>query len=277
MQIDSYFTNGSVKKTCQDYVIHGESPIPYVILCDGCSSSRFTDVGSRILAHSAKNTLISLLSRNEPWVDRVFYEVFGASTISNAYTSIKELNIPTECLDSTLIVLFNHPVHNQPVCVMYGDGYIVTTKQSMVTNIWWSTFEGNAPYYLSYLVDNERRKIYENYAEDRYVRKDHYIINHKDRTSNEGFIANAHNSPRIFYIDIDYCDSIFIASDGIDSFVDTENAIRIPFKYILKEFMAFKNINGKYIERRVRRSMEDFTKVNIHNTDDVSFGGMILG
>ena len=57
LQIDSYFTNGKVNKVCQDYVIHGETPVPYVILCDGCSSSKFTDVGARILAHSAKEAL----------------------------------------------------------------------------------------------------------------------------------------------------------------------------------------------------------------------------
>lgn len=278
IHIDSYFTNGNVKKTCQDYVIHGETPVPYVILCDGCSSSKFTDVGARILAHSAKNILRFCLLKefNHSMATEEFYTTFASMTISCAFASVESLDIVKECLDTTLIVLYHDPYHKRPVYLMYGDGYVITMKQGQLKNVWWSTFEGNAPYYLSYLVDPERRKLYENFTLSYgNARKDNYV-NADISMTPSWYSPVKHDKYNMYYIDPEFNDSIFIASDGIDSFVDVENAERLPFRYILKEFLAFKNVNGKYIERRVRRAMEDFSKVNIHNTDDVSFGGMII-
>ena len=72
---DSYYTNGGLNKGCQDYALHdsGFFPAPYIIVCDGCSSSRFTDVGARLLAHASKKVLHSLInedpdSEEEVWI-----------------------------------------------------------------------------------------------------------------------------------------------------------------------------------------------------------------
>ena len=53
-------------KECEDYVLHGYKPVPYLIVCDGCGSSHRSALGSRLLAHSALKTLSQSQFRIDP-------------------------------------------------------------------------------------------------------------------------------------------------------------------------------------------------------------------
>ena len=55
--LDWYFTIAKQHVVCEDYALTGWEPVPYTIVCDGCSSSEHTDVGARVLAWSAKKAL----------------------------------------------------------------------------------------------------------------------------------------------------------------------------------------------------------------------------
>ena len=104
-------------KVCQDYSICGDAPFPFLILSDGCSSSKDTDIGSRILTHVAKSLILTLSD----------YYNFGNVVISESEVLTKKLCLSSSCLDSTLIVAF---ITND-IChiVMHGDGHIFTTNK----------------------------------------------------------------------------------------------------------------------------------------------------
>ncbi len=59
--LDSFFSMAKQHAVCQDYAIGGMLPSPFLVLCDGCSSSNNSDVGARILAISARKIYHELL------------------------------------------------------------------------------------------------------------------------------------------------------------------------------------------------------------------------
>jgi hypothetical protein len=282
LRIDSYFTNGKVNKVCQDYVIHGETPVPYVILCDGCSSSKFTDVGARILAHSAKEALNVLKPFEVLHLNKYqdYWDDFGSATISFAKGSIKNLGLPNESLDATLMVMIYIEEEKTLRCLTYGDGSIIFLRDNKPFSIYDFSYEGNAPYYLSYKIDPERRKLYENFSKEfnGVTQKQHVIFMNGDvyPFCKSGALYNRENVLNCQLGDKNGFNGALLCSDGISSFVNFESAERVSIEEITKEFTAFKNFNGEFIKRRIRRAMEDLCKKQIHNTDDVSIGGVIF-
>lgn len=280
LRIDSYFTNGKVNKVCQDYVIHGETPVPYVILCDGCSSSKFTDVGARILAHSAKealNVLRPYYSERLRWdTDEEQWDNFGQSAIIFSSQAIKHLGLPSECLDSTLMVLFHIESLNILRCFIYGDGSIIFIKNNEPDMIYTYSFEGNAPYYLSYRVDTERRNLYAKFAENFNStikkRKQSHLFKEFSYANSSGL----YHHYELIDIPLNDYNGALISSDGISSFVNHETTDRLSIENITKEFTSFKNYNGEFIKRRIKRAVEDLGKQQIYNTDDIGVGGIIF-
>ena len=51
---DIFLEIGAQHKICEDYIVHGDDPVPYIILADGCSTADDTEMGARILCHLAK-------------------------------------------------------------------------------------------------------------------------------------------------------------------------------------------------------------------------------
>jgi hypothetical protein len=78
MNCDSYFELGTNHEHCQDYVIHGcVNNYCFLIGSDGCSSSAQSDVGARLLCHTAKAKLTEMIKdgdfeKQQPFVDLQF-------------------------------------------------------------------------------------------------------------------------------------------------------------------------------------------------------------
>jgi hypothetical protein len=54
IQTDIFRRIGATHAVCEDYIIEGNKPFPFIILADGCSTAKNTDMGARILCHLAK-------------------------------------------------------------------------------------------------------------------------------------------------------------------------------------------------------------------------------
>ena len=54
MQVDTFSKIGKTHKICEDYILSGTKPFPYIIISDGCSSSEGTDMGARLLCFLAQ-------------------------------------------------------------------------------------------------------------------------------------------------------------------------------------------------------------------------------
>ena len=288
---DYYFTNGKVLKTCQDYTISGEDPVPHIVLCDGCSSSKNTDVGARILAHSVQNSFKLLFETNSSGLlESPFpYKSLGKMTIGFAKSSIVYLNLDNTCLDATLIISF---IHGEYVTtMMYGDGYIIAIMKDGNFEVAFNEFEGNAPYYLSYQIDQERDKLFRDFSKQfndesqvltRYfsVKPEGNFATRESRylsinPSGHFYTRQRFDIPIIFTYPLDSLKTLLIFSDGIGSFVN-ENSSRISYLRILKHFTDFKTTSGEFIKRRARKAIEELSKEGIRNTDDVSVAGFMI-
>jgi serine/threonine protein phosphatase PrpC len=249
-------------KNCQDYAICGDSPFPFLIISDGCGSSDNTDIGSRILTHVAKSNLTLFLTYKG-------YEDYCKSVIENSFYSIKLLQINETCLDATLIVAYI--LNNRINVLMCGDGHIfmLDKKGEIILNEKIS-YKNNAPYYLSYMLNKERDKIYRESQGDDFVTVELTYL-HNDKT-----FCNIVNNKWVVSHTINNIEFIIITSDGIDSFYNLRTAERIPSDEIIKEVIDFKSKNGEFVKRRIRRMLSDFESKDIYNSDDLSVASFMI-
>lgn len=245
--IDKFITTGKTHFICQDYIISGED---YIVLSDGCSGAENSDVGARILCHTAVNFL-------ETWKHRRYdieYYAMGLKIIYQAQVISRALNLSDECLTATLIVAF---VENNIVDVfIYGDGYIILSNNNEVFGIEIS-YTNNRPFYLSYYLNPDQKKLYESLHETQLIKIDGNIQKRK------------YDAP-IYYrytLGKGYLRTAAIASDGIGKFSD-----KPPIGDIVQECVAFKQTKGLFLQRRMTRMLFNHQRGGSYNDDDISIG-----
>jgi hypothetical protein len=277
-----YISAQKPKKNSQDYAIHGDNPTPYVIICDGCSGANYedgnflvnhTDVGARILAHSAKRALsimfkvITTYNVNEDnW-----YKQFGDFTIQFAKQAIDSFGLDSSCLSSTLIISF---AINEKICTMiYGDGFIFRVGRDGKVYTRYIDFKNNAPYYLQYLINNGANKNYiKGVGEEINESQTNYELYEDDLK----ITKTKYDSPIIYVCDISDTSMVMVTSDGINSFTDHNSKAHIDYDIILQKLLAIKNPTGVYIQRRAGRMLDDLIAANILNWDDFSVGALSI-
>jgi len=251
---------------CQDCCLVGENDyFKYAILADGCSSSEDTDFGSKLLVHTTKAILDNNKKKLNIDTNLNFYK---HEIINTSKKLIESIGMNYDCLDSTLLIsiLKNDSIYN----IMFGDGsIIITDKENEISYFKSISYDGNAPYYLSYLLDSERKELYDNSVKNK---KTEIYSNVFEK---EEFINNATIISHMQYA-LKNINSFFMTSDGIESFYNYKTNERVPSIEIVKELINIKSKNGEFIKRRVRRMMEDLAKNNIYNSDDLSVCGFLV-
>jgi len=251
IEIDSFCCQGKGHKQNQDYVIHGTSPFPYIILADGCSSSPHTDIGARIICHKIKKSYEHGLNVNIKAI------------LDSCDNTRKCLNLPQECLDCTVITC---TLKNKTIEInIHGDGsffieYIDGSYR------WYNIhFPNNAPFYPNYYLNKQRMENYKSKNEVFILTS--ILENEECNIEIEESILKADS----FY-DFDKPDkikSIMISSDGLSSF-------GLSFDEAYQYFSSFKTKKGEFIKRRAKRALKELEKEGFTNFDDVSIGGMYL-
>jgi len=262
IQTDIFLNTGSSKKICEDYIIQGYDPVPFVILADGCSSSNGTEMGSRILCHLAKQYL--RYRRDD--LHSINYKKLGNWVIHNAELTIRQLGLSISCLDATLIIAYT--IDNIIKLFMYGDGAIFTKEQGVIKT-WKFDFTGNAPYYLSYLIDDFRHELYHN--------EKHDLIITTENVGELPFESLAYDYPLEFTFQKKDMDCMMIASDGMFSFIndDPVNPRIIQTSDLISDFMSFKTTKGEYLKRRFNKALGKLNEGGINHYDDLSVGAFI--
>lgn len=266
IKLDTILKKGKSHKICEDYIIRGYDPFPYIILSDGCSSSDDTDIGARILCHLAKQFL-QYYGYDEDMMK------MGDWIIYNAELTARQLGLRKSCLDATLIVAV-YVEGGSFFVYVYGDGCVITLKDNrwVVYNY---EYSNNTPFYLSYQIDPERREIFDG-LDGKYI---HTVIV-KD---NEEF-------PLISKMPADTramkswwgaeVDLMLICSDGISSFLDTELNRPLEIQSLIESFTSFKNTNGEFLKRRLlskRGAITKLEEIKVHHLDDLSIGAFLKG
>ena len=274
---DTYLKIGDQHKICEDYVISGEipgeHPMKYVILSDGCSKSNKTEMGARILCYMAQQ-YIRYNYRGWPFLPD--YKQMGQWIIHNAEMTARSLGLNRDCLDATLIISW---VDSEPPTAnifIYGDGFIILKGKNGFQLFGVDFRPDNAPYYLSYELDPQRKQFYHEMKVSKIL-----TTNFSRGSLASGFTEDqyAYDAAIIKRLDMDEYDSIVIASDGLGSFY-SDNGPMEPvkpvdsFKWIAPEFINFKgkkNI-GSYLQRRVSKEIKLLIKEDIFHFDDISLG-----
>lgn len=261
MNIDSFMTIGGSHYICEDYIRHGVDPVPYVILSDGCSSSKDTDIGARLMVTKAHEMLVYLATGYDHFRFNKFPRYYIKRAIDfflvqKLQRTCELLNVPQTVLDTTLILAFKllDKIH----VVIHGDGNIVWVQENNNIFIENYSYEQNMPYYLSYKLNAKNMDHYLNLQNNKLKKK---LMKNNDvqieSVCGEGYGISTFNMEDL--------KSLFITSDGIETF-------DVPLFDTVKEFMSFKNTKGEFLKRRSKRAV----KILGNHYDDISIGGFIF-
>lgn len=265
LKIDTFSEIGGQHKICQDYCVSSEVPFPFIVLADGCSSSKNTDMGSRILCHLAKQ----YLTYNKEFLDYIQTDHLGDWVINNAELTARQLGVADTSLDSTLIAVY--PVLSFLGIVFYGDGLVILEDISGNIETFSIHYKPNAPYYLSYKMNPRRRLEYHSMKVTKTIV--HNI--HGVETTEE----MAYDIPFTLSINTETSNykKIMVCTDGIESFLKgNEIPDKETLNRIFKECLNFKTISGEFLKRRMSRVLKDLKSEGWDHYDDLTAGTILL-
>ncbi len=276
LNIDTFLTIGSQHSVCEDYVLSGTHQLHYVILSDGCSSSPNTEMGSRILCYLARQYIRYRFTEN-PDTFYLDYDEMGKWIIHNAEMTARQLGLPRTCLDATLMVSYCNPIDykSDPTVniLIYGDGFIVLVPKDGPVQICEVEFKpDNMPFYLSYYLDSTRLQAYH----ERKVSK-FYNATREDITKYYWSDEYAYDFKIKQRLKVNEYKAILLFSDGLKSFIKKDRTHReiIQISDVIAGLVSFKNIKGKFLQRRVSKELKSLAENDIVHYDDLSIGAYV--
>lgn len=275
MPTDSYFTQGSTHRICQDYAAHGAD---YAIVSDGCSGSVDSDFGSRLLTRAA----IPAMANYE-----IGTEQFYRAVLQQAIAYAEAIGLNVDCLFATLLIA--QQKEKEFIASIHGDGIIVAKYPNYlyVRSLEFLTKEKeSAPLYLRYFLSNESLEDFKNRVGTTYIRHEYIITESQGKplvteTSTECQIDFSRPGVEVLRFDQSEVQSVAIMSDGVSAFLridQTETrkqAVRVDFVEIVKEVMAFRNYNNGFVQRRCQMAFKKFDKAGWKPADDFSVGVVV--
>ena len=252
--LDSFYTIGKTHLVCEDYVLHDTLPFPWAALSDGCSSSEHSDVGARLLAWAARQQIMQDSTNLDD------YQGFGQSVLRAAHQALKQLDLPDSALDATLMLAWRNA---QSICVMvYGDGVILLRRVDGEMESIQIEYVHNAPFYLSYQLEEARIDNYRTYDP-----KPLRIIDSRE-TQQQPSLDFA--MPLEFQFDLSDYSVVAIASDGIAQLYQAEKNQMLDLQNVIPSFLVLQNLTGEFVKRRVLRALQQFAKHDVMPADDLS-------
>lgn len=258
MNSDVFFVMGRTHTVCQDYAAVG--PNHSITLSDGCSSSKHTDFGARLLCRLAMT------------LDPV-------TAVKMAQSHLSAFHLPVECLDATILTAWLATDGLEVEALITGDGAVVGRKRSGGYTLFLTEYPSGAPRYASYDLDPRRRA--------RYVQE---FAGVRRITCIEGGVVVAIDEERIEDVEVQpfttsfavaKYDMVFLLSDGAQSFhrpVGSNGATEsVPYREVVEEMLAVKGFAGEFITRRARAFLKKATSKGWLHDDDFSVAAMYLG
>ncbi len=257
---DHYVIGKNRHRFCEDYAVSGLEPVPYVIVSDGCSSSPGSHIGAMLVTLAARTRMQEIIRAGE-----IFdYHAFGKSVIEKAAAISRSLYLPDTVLDATLLIAW---VTEDYVSVfVYGDGFVIAKRNDeTMPRIAEISLESNAPYYLSYQLDEKRNR---QYGIEMQGKK---IVRSLGQEFDES-LSLAYDAPVQYRFSMQEFSTVLIASDGLVSFAGSSGSV--PAVELIQEFTAFRNYAGEFLKRRAKRVISGCEKKSVIQTDDVSIGAV---
>jgi hypothetical protein len=254
LYFDSHFSMGRTHLTCEDYARRGHSPFPWVMVSDGCSSSNDTDIGARLLVLSAQRCFSQLHNLPD-------YHTFGQQVIMQAVKISQPLDLPDNALDATLSIAI---VKGRIVHIyIYGDGFILLKNNENSWRVIDIFFSQNAPYYLSYWIDESYRVSYQK------ILTSLNALHVKDGTHSDLF---SYDKALQYQFSLDDYPLIAIASDGLSKFINMNDYKPISIETLLPQLFDFPSLSGSFVKRRLPAVLSGLESQKILPFDDLSLG-----
>lgn len=305
IKTDSHYTIGDSHKYCEDFALHGneelfDGELAYAIVCDGCSSSMTrggirlaenVDIGARLMALAARQTLFHFAGEWLDQYDEVFYvknfEVnqkrFSDIVLAKINSFKNACSLHPSVFDTTLLVAFYIKRKEKSFggVFVFGDGAVLVENNKLLTfyNI---NFPTGAPYYLSYQLDYERNKLYnQQFGGIKFF--DSFSLNKETELTVEPTGVDKYDFSSQIFIPLD-TDSLKVTlfSDGVCSFScnKEENSLeRIncdPFE-IARELSNYKINNGEFVKKSLNLWTRKAKKSNHSHYDDLAIASMFIG
>ena len=265
---DTFIEIGSQHKVCEDYILKLDSP-QAVIICDGCSSSKDTDMGARIIANITKMkmqynpALLKDLLASARTYDEV--QQYGLGIISDADGISTRLGLGETALDSTLIIAVKNPDRNSINVFFYGDGYLILKYKNDDIEIMQIDYDNNAPFYLSYSLNIDRLGQYLNIELQKTITWS---------GANAYSIKDPAELRLTKEIPLGNIEAVMIASDGLGSFISKMDPI--PLESIIRSFLIFPVKHGEFLKRTMTYHLNRLKKEGINHYDDLSIGAFLV-
>ncbi len=284
------FTNiGSSHDDCQDFAISGmiNQTLGYAILADGCSQSHAqcseVDFGARMLCYSARVVLTEMFkdrtTLNEAFTPEEIKSI-GLKSIVMAEEHRKRFALHPSAIDATLLVCVSDG--NRHNIVLFGDGGVVyRIGEKLVLNS--VEFHSGAPFYLSYCLQDSKMQSYNDSVTDTLVEGTSLYIN-----GQENPVKQTQQIIGPFNLDFYYRTSssivdpvsfVALTSDGVFSFVRPhaeypDIICRLDAEKVIPDMFGFKNTHNGFVDRRMKRFLDDCSKTKTMHTDDISVAAL---
>lgn len=266
---DAFFAIGKTHMVCQDYAKAGyqQHGLPYVVLSDGCSTSPDTDVGARILCSTAAFNMHWISGNECSFLDR-------ESTILEASRqAAMALDLEPRCLDATLLAAYQTEAADGRVGVgvsLRGDGVVLARQRDGTAVVFSVDHEHNAPRYMSYDLDPERRDGYMKKYGDRSSLASHKI-------GEEGGSHKFFGNPTDWFFAAEEFDLVMLLSDGVHTFqrlvkTNTTRMLEpVPTDLVIEHLLKIRSATGKFLQRRCHKFLTTYCETNEwQHADDFS-------
>ncbi len=272
---DAYYEIGAGHTFCEDYADHGKfiidgKPFRFAIVCDGCSSSKGSDVGARLLAKWFPKAFIDSYRLN--------FEAGGSNPESfvaaNLVEKIKQnsLDIEPTAYDATVVALVYDEFEDTLHSFAWGDGkifYKYKNENGFLTDI---GFVSNAPYYLSYGVNPQRDSGYEKAFGSLYADIVPYNVKPDGLVAIQQDIMTRQKS---FYEKLEQVSTVLshatVFTDGVDTFHNKDDMdIKMPKHNIYTQLSQYKSVHGDFVQRRMNGAIKFCKKEGWQHFDDIA-------
>jgi len=275
IKTDSYYEIGAGHIFCQDYAKSGSFIVDdkryhYAIVADGCSNSMDTDVGARVLTYHFINAARFLIRNGQ--IDSLKVEL-GLAILDGTFSLPWNRMFPDETLlDSTIVALLYDELNDNLYSFCWGDGSLYFKYKSNDGYLTKISFDSNAPFYLSYLRNAERRQEYERVFGTKFGTRAGYIVTPTHLTE----VPETVESGVKFHYE-KYSDAsknlafASVFSDGIDTFHKKDNSNMTMANHVLfGELGGYKNFHGEFVKRRMIAFKRQCAKDGWQHFDDIS-------
>ena len=266
MNADSAFTIGTTHSICQDYAIAvNDGTTSYAIISDGCSTSKNTDIGARLLVQAAVQIISS---EHKQAVDTL---PIAASRRALQWAQHIGLSLPS--IDATLLIAYSDG--DDLIISASGDGVIVLETAAGGMETFAISYPSGFPFYPAYSHQPERLGSWR--SNECAHKEIQHFLNGSSETNKSSF------DTEVFRLKASDFKHATIISDGVYSFYraqETQTSKQlnaIPMQQILTEIVSFKGGTGSFVARRLQKLKRALSARQTHHFDDLAIGAIHLG